>query len=115
MDAEVESPLEATVRVPSCRAHMLALARVSCSLTAPNAEFLHGKLTMNNLIPSYPSSWTKELVRNPSGRAFWFVSRFVSRTTLEYVKDVTGSPKCFRQEAKANAAADERNGVATRR
>ncbi|MGM3413083.1 hypothetical protein KXR69_26190 [Ralstonia holmesii] len=61
---------------------------------------------------SYPSAWSTELVRNPSGRAFWFVSRFVSRTRLEYVEDVTGRPKCFRLEREANAAVAQRNARA---
>ena len=58
---------------------------------------------------TYPSAWSAELVRNPSGRAFWFVSRFVARTRLEYVQDVTGQPKCFRLERQAAAAVAERN------
>ena len=64
------------------------------------------------LLNTYPSSWGAELVRNPSGRAFWFVSRFVARTRLEYVEDVPGQPKCFRLERQANAAVVERNAPA---
>lgn len=63
--------------------------------------------------PTYPSHWGTELVRNPSGRAFWFVSRFVSRTRLEYVEDAAGKPKCFRIERDAVAAAAQRNAPAT--
>lgn len=58
----------------------------------------------SNDCPVYPAAWGKELIRNPAGRAFWFVSRFVSRSQVEYVKDVAGKPKCFRLEREANAA-----------
>lgn len=54
--------------------------------------------------PTYPAAWGKELIRNPSGRAFWFVSRFVTLTEVEYVKDVTGAPECFRIERLADEA-----------
>ncbi len=59
----------------------------------------------------YPHPWGTELVRNPSGRAFWFCSRFVSRTRVEYIKDVSGRPKCFRSERAAVAAVAQRNAI----
>jgi hypothetical protein len=62
-------------------------------------------------VPTYPQAWTTELVRNPSGRAFWFVSRFVSSTRVEYIEDVAGKPKCFRLEREALAAAAARNAA----
>ena len=62
---------------------------------------------------TYPSAWGTELVRNPSGRPFWFVSRFVSRTRLQYVEDTAGQPKCFRIERKAVQACAAHNVAAT--
>jgi len=78
---------------------------------APGAQV--GPFKLSAEIASHPKSWGTELVRNPAGRAFWFVSRFVSRTGLEYVEDATGKPKCFRIEREALAAAAQRNASAS--
>lgn len=64
---------------------------------------------LDSKAPTYPHAWTLELIRNASGRAFWFVSRLVSPTRVEYVEDVAGQPKCFRLEREALAAAASRN------
>ena len=53
---------------------------------------------------AHVTSWGVELVRNASGRPFWFVSRFVGRGRVEYVNDLGGAPKCFRLERDARAA-----------
>lgn len=58
---------------------------------------------------NYPHAWSTELVRNPSGRAFWYVSRFVSRTRVEYLNGIDGAPRCFRRESEALAAVTRAN------
>lgn len=57
----------------------------------------------------YPSSWNVELVRNASGKAFYFVSRFSSATTVEYLNDSLGNTKCFNHRTSAEAARDGAN------
>lgn len=61
--------------------------------------------------PQYPQPWGVELVRNPSGRAFWFCSRFVSRTCVEYIEGVDGKPRCFRAQRAALAAIEQRRAA----
>ena len=68
----------------------------------------------NTLSATYPHAWRPELVRNASGRAFWFVSRFISRTRVEYIENVSGEPECYRLERLAVAAAAKRNAPATK-
>lgn len=58
---------------------------------------------------AYPHQWSVELVRNGAGRAFFFVSRFIARTEVEYVTDVAGTPVCYRNRAKAEHVAWQRN------
>ena len=53
---------------------------------------------------AYPQAWGLELVRNGAGRAFWYVSRFVSRTTVEYLENIAREPICYRSEREALAA-----------
>jgi hypothetical protein len=64
-------------------------------------------------VPAYPHAWKTELRRNAAGRAFWFVSRFVSRTRVEYLENVFGEPRCFRLERDALAACKRANEGAT--
>lgn len=52
----------------------------------------------------YPQPWGLELVRNGAGRAFWYVSRFVARTRVEYLENIAGAPICYRSEREALAA-----------
>lgn len=66
----------------------------------------------NTLSATYPHAWRPELIRNASGRAFWFVSRFISRTLVEYIENVSGEPECYRLERLAVAAAAKRNAHA---
>lgn len=59
-------------------------------------------------LPSaYPAPWGVEVVRNPANRAWYFVSRFVDRRTVEYLLDVRGEPIAFRQLRAALAAIKE--------
>lgn len=61
----------------------------------------------------YPHAWSLELVRNASGRAFFYVSRFVARGRVEFVLDSIGrEPKCFRRESEALVACREANEAA---
>lgn len=62
---------------------------------------------MNALCPQkhgYPLAWSKEMHRNPSGRRFWYVSRFISRTEVEFLEEIGGGPRCFKREADADTA-----------
>ena len=55
----------------------------------------------------YPHSWSVELRRNDSGRAFFYVSRFVARNLVEYLTDLHGAPRCFRLQRDAALAMNE--------
>jgi len=70
---------------------------------------------MSSTKPGYPSAWGLEMHRNGAGRAFWYVSRFVSRTRVEFLQSTVGQePKWFRNEQAAQSACDELNGEAVR-
>lgn len=60
--------------------------------------------SLNSAQPTYPLAWGKELHRNSSGRAFWYVSRFVARDEVEYVEALDGGAQCFRRERDADSA-----------
>lgn len=54
----------------------------------------------------YPHTWSVELVRNASGRAFYFVSRFTRPHECEYVEGIDGEPQCYRLKKDAERACD---------
>ena len=60
----------------------------------------------------YPEAWGVELHRNYSGRAFFYVSRFINRTEVEFVTEIDGGAKCFRRERDAIAAMERANAQA---
>jgi hypothetical protein len=66
---------------------------------------------MNGSSPgsSYPTPWRAEPGRNRNGRTFWFGVRLASRTRVDFIRDVTDEPKCFRMEQRAIAAVDALN------
>jgi hypothetical protein len=64
---------------------------------------------------AYPQPWGLELVRNGAGRAFWYVSRFIARTQVEYVTNIAGEPICYRSEREALAALAQANDEAAER
>lgn len=63
---------------------------------------------------AYPQAWGLELVRNGAGRAFWYVSRFIARTRVEYITNVAGEPICYRSEREAMAALAQANDEAAK-
>ena len=63
---------------------------------------------------AYPQAWGLELVRNGAGRAFWYVSRFIARTEVEYVTNIAGGPICYRNEREALAALAQANDDAAK-
>lgn len=60
----------------------------------------------------YPRAWNKEMHRNASGRRFWYVSRFINRTEVEFIEELGGGPRCFRREHDADAAIAKATGSA---
>lgn len=75
-------------------------------------EFFGDPSTLVDVVPSvvrpeFPGRWGTECLRNGSGRAFWFVSRFVARHRVEYLLDALGQEVRFRSEAAALAAIEK--------
>ena len=66
-------------------------------------------LTRRGVLPQFPHAWTLELHRNGSGRAFYFVSRFINPHEVEYLTDIAGEPRCFRVRPEAETARDAAN------
>jgi hypothetical protein len=60
---------------------------------------------MNSPQSTYPTAWGVELVRNAQGRAWYFVSRFVSRYRVEYLSDAAGEAIAYRYKPTAEKAA----------
>lgn len=51
----------------------------------------------------YPHAWAVEVVRNEAGRAWYFVSRFVSRAEVQYMlKGFSDEPARFRRRKDAD-------------
>lgn len=53
----------------------------------------------------YPRSWELEPTSNgPHCRTWFYVSRWVSRTRVEFLTGIDGKPACFRTKTEAGAA-----------
>lgn len=66
--------------------------------------------TLSNVpaVPAYPRAWELEPTSNGPGCRTWFyVSRWVSRTRVEFLNGIDGKPACFRTKAEAYTAINQ--------
>lgn len=63
---------------------------------------------------TYPGAWELEPASNGPGCRTWFyISRWVSRTRVEFLNGIDGKPECFRTKPEALAAIAKAAGSTT--